>query len=519
MRIYHGDIISCDEKNSLYQYLAEDKGRIAFLGNVLPEKYAALPITELGTGALLPAFTDTHMHLSSYAIFAATTDIKGVTSHEELLSALKDYDKRKKPPFIFSFGASAHSVSEKRLISRSELDAAFPDKPVLIVCYDGHSCLINTKMRDIMPREIYNIRGFDAESGYITRDAYFAAVNCVTGKIPLTALVDNLARAYDLMAANGIGMVHAAEGVGFTMDLDITLSSRVARGQKSGFQTRMFFQTRELAKIKRRGFPRVGGCFAAALDGCFGCCDAAMMEPYEGTDNMGIMYREEAEVRDFVLSAHREGLQVELHCIGDQAAEIFIGAVENAQKQFPRDDTRHTMIHADLTNDQQKRRIVDAGIHLSRQPYFLDWNLEPPEYYRSIMGEREKKLSPYKKELAMGMRIAGGSDAPVTNPEPMKAIHKLLNRPDPDDNITIEQALRMYTYEGAAISFDEKERGTLETGKIADFAILDKNPMKIPAAELKDVQCTGLILSGKPYEKGQSGFGALLRSFGRGGKL
>ena len=71
----------------------------------------------------------------------------------------------------------------------------------------------------------------------------------------------------------------------------------------------------------------------------------------------------------------------------------------------------------------------------------------------------------------------------------------------------------MHTFEGAALSFDEKERGSLEIGKIADFAILDKNPMKIPAIELKNVKCSKLVLSGKPYQKGQSGFNALLRSF------
>jgi hypothetical protein len=275
----------------------------------------------------------------------------------------------------------------------------------------------------------------------------------------------------------------------------------------------MFFQTCDLTKVKRRNFPRVGGCFAAAIDGCFGCCDAAMLEPYEGTDNTGILYRSEEEVKNFVFNAHKEGYQVSLHCIGDKATEIFLNAVENAQKLFPRDDARHAMIHADLTNDSQKRRIVDAGIHLSRQPFFMDWNLEPNEYYEKIMGDRLKNMSLYKKELNMGMRIAAGSDAPVSNPDPMKGIHKLLNHSNPDDNITIEQALRMYTYEGAALTFDEKERGSLETGKIADFAILDKNPMKIPASELQDVKCEKLYLSGKPYKNGQSGINALLRSF------
>jgi len=519
MNIYHGDIISCDDKNSQYQYLAEDKGRIVFLGGRLPDEYSSLPVFEIGEGALLPAFADTHVHLASYAIFSATTDIKDAASHEELITALKEYDTRDKPPFILSFGASAHSVKEKRLPVRAELDAAFPGKPVFIVCYDGHSCVINSKMRDMMPKKIYNMRGFDAESGIITRDAFYSSVDFITGKVPITALVDNIARAYDRMAANGVGTVHASEGVGFALDLDVTISSRIARGQKSGFQTRLFFQTRDLAKIKKLGLPRAGGCFDAAIDGCFGCCDAALLSPYEGTDNTGILYRSEEEVRKFVLDAHREGLQAVIHCIGDKSSEIFISAVENAQKLFPRDDARHGMIHADLLDDEKRRRIVNAGIHISRQPYMVNWNLEPEEYYQSILGKRSKELSQYKKELAMGMRIAAGSDAPVTNPHPMNAIHKLLNHKNPDDDITIEQALRMHTYEGAALAFDEKDRGSLEIGKIADFVILDKNPMKIKSDGLKNIKCAKLFLSGKLYKNGQSGFGALLKSFAGGGKI
>lgn len=516
MRVYHGEIVSCDAGGAIFKWLAEDAGRIVFLGNELPEHYRNAPVVEV-SGALLPAFVDTHVHLSSYAIFMES-DIKPARSHAEILEMLLDYDRRCKPKNVLTFGASAHSVKEKRLIRRDELDRAFPKKPVLIVCYDGHSCILNTKMLGLLPKAVTELRGFDAESGNITRDAFYRTVDFITGKVPLPQLAGSLARAYDRMAANGIGMVHAAEGVGFVKDLDVTLSSAIARSRKSGFQTRMFFQTTDIAKVKKRGLPRVGGCFAAALDGCFGCCDAAVHEPYEGQpDNCGILYRDPAEVHNFIIDAHRQGIQVELHCIGDHAVDVFLDAVEAAQKDAYRSDHRHTMIHAELMSQEQRERTAELGVLLARQPYFLEWNLEPPEYYRSILGERESSISLYKKELEMGLIIGAGSDAPVSNPEPLRAIHKLLNQKDPDKNITIEQALRMHTYWGAYITFDEKERGSLETGKIADMIMLDRNPLEADPATIADIKVTATILGGRPYKPGQGIAGALAGGFSRGG--
>jgi predicted amidohydrolase YtcJ len=336
----------------------------------------------------------------------------------------------------------------------------------------------------------------------------------------MPTLIGNMSAAFDKLTANGVGLIHAAEGVGFPGDMDVTLFSAMARGQKSGFQTRLVFQTIDLDKVAKRKLSRVGGCFAAALDGCFGCCDAALTAPYEGQpDNSGILYRKPEEVRNFVIAAHRKGLQVILHCIGDQAVDIFLDAVAAAQKDSPRADHRHSMIHAELLRPEQRERIVELGVPLARQPFFLDWNLEPPEYYRNILGSRADDIAAYKKELAMGICIGAGSDAPVCNPEPIKAIHKLLNQSDPSKNVTIEQALRMHTWNGAYMTFDERERGSLETGKIADMIVLNRNPMKVKPEDLKDIQVTDTILSGKKCHPGQNPASALLRGMFRQGGI
>jgi len=519
MTVYCGQIISCDKDNSIYNYLIEDKGRILYLGDVLPDQYADCNVIKV-EGALMPSFVDTHMHFGSYAIFSATADIKCAASHEEILEILLDYDKREKPQRILSFGASAHSVKEKRLMTRDELDSAFTSKPVSIICYDGHSCINNSAMLNSYPKEVREARGFDAESGNITRESFFLAVDFLTGQISTSTLIGNLNAAYDKLAAVGIGMIHATEGVGFPRDLDVTLTSVIARGQKSGFQTRLFFQSNDLNKIIKRKLPRSGGCFEAALDGCFGCCDAALNEPYVSQpDNYGILYRKPEEVREFVISSHRKGLQISLHCIGDKATDIFLDAVEAALKDTPRTDHRHTMIHADLLRQDQRERILELGVLIARQPYMLDWNLEPHEYYRNILGDRVERMSLYNTELSMGIHIGAGSDAPVIDPDPFRSIHKLLNQSDPSRNIKIEQALRMHTYNGAFMTFDEHDRGSLEMGKIADMIIVDRNPMKANPSELEDIKVTDTILSGKRYMPGQKSASVLLRGLSRRGSI
>lgn len=509
MKVYKGTIVTCDKNGTVASYLVEEKGRIAFVGDTLPERYAGLPMEDLSDRALLPAFCDTHIHFSSYATFAATIDIKDVTSNDEMVQLLREYDQKKRPKLILAFGASAHSVAEKRVIDRRQLDKAFPDKPVLIVKYDGHSCVCNTAMLKMLPQGVQAMRGFDGETGLLDKEAFYGATNFVAAKVSPLQLIKNQIAAFDRLADYGVGMIHAVEGVGFPLDMDVDLARLVARGLKNRFNVRLFFQTMDVGKVQKRRLPRIGGCFLTALDGCFGTVDAAVLEPYTNGSN-GVLYYTDEQVLDFVRKAHGAGLQIAVHCIGDAAVEQAVCAFEIAQRENPRKDARHIIIHADLMNDSQRQRLIELGISIARQPCFTEWNLEPYEYYQTILGERADQLAPYRRELEMGLRIAAGSDAPVTNPDPIEGIHRLINQRNPQDNITVWEALRMYTWEGAYLSFDETQRGSLEPGKIADMTVLSANPLTIPAELFRELRAERLILAGRDYVKGQSVLSMLL---------
>ena len=509
MKVFHGKIISLDSDNNIYQYLVEDQGRIAYLGDVLPPEYGnGTPIIELGNKALIPAFGDGHLHFSNWALFAASYfDVREARDIPDIQEIIRDFlDKNGNTKFILAFGVSKHSVSEKRLINRLELDQACPDIPLVIVCYDGHSAVFNSAMLEKFPEEVQTLPGFYGEDGHLFHEAYYKGVDYATSLIPPLDLVNSILKGYDLLADYGIGTIHATEGVGFPNDLDITLVSMIAkaRGKKNSFQTRLFFQTMDIDKVLKRDLPRIGGCFETALDGCFGACDAALHEPYShDPGNKGILYHTEEEVFEFTRKANRAGLQIEMHVIGDAAVSRAVNALEAALKDFPREDHRHTIIHACLIKPEDLKRIADLSIGITLQPGFLISPLEPVEYLEEILGDRIYTSSPLRKIMDLGIHLSGGSDAPVTHPDPIEGIYGACNHPyDPAQSLTIEEALRMYTSEVAWTSFDEKERGTLEEGKIADLVILNQDPLALDPRDLLSIKVEELYLSGEEFQHG-----------------
>ncbi len=516
MRIFHGKILSLDKDNKIHHYLVEDRGRIVYLGDSLPREYAKSDsVVELGNRALLPSFGDGHMHFSNWALIAVSyfdvREAKDIGEIQEIIQ--KQMIRRGKTKIIFAFGVSMHRVKEKRLIVREELDEACPDKPLITICYDGHSAVFNTKMLEKFPDRIKSLRGFKRDKGHLFKEAYYAGTDYAASLVPPIDLIKSIVKSYDLLAKNGVGLIHATEGIGFPGDLDIKLVSFIAkaRARKNRFQTRLFSQTMDVKKVLKRKLPRIGGCFATALDGCFGACDAALNEPYTNDqDNRGTFFQKEEEVFEFVRKANRAGLQIEMHAIGDAAVSRAVKAIEAALLDSPRENHRHTIIHASLIHPDDLKKMAELGIGITLQPGFLISPLEPVEYLNEILGSRVKESSPLRSILNAGIHLSGGSDAPVNYPDPIEGIYGACNHPfDPDQSISIIDALKMYTYEAAWTCFDEKERGSLEKGKIADMVILNQDPLKLEPKALRSLKVENLFLSGKEYKTGMGLMGMI----------
>lgn len=510
MKIYEGNIVSCDQKNSVFQYLAEDNGIIRFVGSALPAEYQPLPRILLGERALLPAFTDTHLHYSAYAFFASGLDVRQATSISEIIELTEHYIVTNNPKTVIGFGVSAHTVKEKRLIEKFDLNRAFRKIPVMLSKYDGHACIINSVMLKMLPANIRSLRGFHSGTGQLNQEAFFAATHFITQKVPLVTLIKNLLRGFDLLAQKGIGMIHTAEGIGFPGDLDVDLLRFIVRGLANPLQVRLFFQTLDVRKVQKRKLPRIGGCWATALDGSFGSVDAALIEPYsDDPANKGVLFYQQEAVNAFVKKANRAHLQIAIHAIGDAAFDQAVDALEAALKDYTREDHRHIIIHACLPTDAGLEKAARLGIGIAAQPAFIHWPLEPMEYLEKILGARAYKLNPLKKMVDMGIIVGGSSDATCTLPDPIEGIYCACNNTAPEESLSIPDALKLFTSNAAWMSFDEKQRGTLETGKIADMVILNKNPLEMKPEDLRKLKVESLLLQGREYKPHQRLFSLL----------
>jgi hypothetical protein len=523
MKAYEGRIVTCDDRGAVHKFLVEDGGKIAYVGDALPEKYASAPRERLGEKALLPAFGDTHIHFMSYAFFRAGLDLRAAKTIAEAQAAIADFVRERSPAYVVGFGASAYGVAERRLLTRADIDAACPDRPVFITKYDGHAAIANSALIARVKATLGALRGFDAESGLMTQEAFFRVTDVITGTISLPATLGNMLAGIDALAGRGVGLVHSVTGIGFPADMDVTLESLFARGLANPLAYRIFFQTMDVGKVLKRRLPRIGGCFAAALDGCFGSADAALLAPYAASAGLppeaarGVLYYSDGQVGAFCREANRRGLQIEMHAIGDAAFDQAVGALAAALADSPCEDHRHTIIHACLPTLRGLETCARLGIRIAVQPAFLQWEQEPLEYLESIMGTRAYGISPLRTMADLGIELSGGSDAPCTVPDPIEGIWAACNHYVPGESLTIQEALNLYTRNAARGAFDENERGSLEAGKLADMIILNRDPLSVLPSELRSLKVEALLLQGKPYVPGQGRASLLLRGLSHGG--
>jgi len=255
MKLYKGNIVTCDENNSVYKYLVEDKGKIIFIGNELPETYniSVSDMIDLAGKALLPAFGDGHLHFSSWAMINSTVDIRSAANIKELQDQIQNYaDRDPRAPIVLAFGHSKHSVEEKRLVTKQELDEIQCSRPVIVICYDGHSSIGNSRLIDMFPDRIRNLRGFNFHSGQLFNEAYLDGTAFASEMVPTMRLLKGILKGFDELAERGISLAHPVEGIGFPKDRDVDLVRTIARG--SQVNLRVFFQTMDVKKVIKRKY-------------------------------------------------------------------------------------------------------------------------------------------------------------------------------------------------------------------------------------------------------------------------
>ncbi len=502
MKCYKGNILSVNQRNDVFKYLVEDNGLIAYVGDTLPEEYKNVEMIDLGNKSLVPAFVDTHQHFASFSTFNAGLNVMDAESNIEILEMVKAFAQESASKTLIAFGASPYSVKEKRLVTRVELDSVCPDKEIMVVKYDGHACITNSKLLKKLEKKVKGLRGYHPDSGEMNQEAFFKFSDYITSSLSIPDLLINMQTAVDYMASKGIGCVHTVSGVGFAGNLDISMEKIFAKSLKNGFQVRVFPQSLNIGVATKRKLPRIGGCFECALDGCFGSHDAAMNEPYiDDAGGNGVLYYDDQKVIDFCKKANRAELQIEVHAIGDKAFDQACRAIKAALDDYPREQHRHGIIHDCLPTKAGIEICKKYGIILPMQSAFINWKQESDEYLESILGtDRCNRLNPIKTFMDNKLIVSFGSDAPCTSPDPIVWIDKAVNNSNSNEAISVQDALKMCTYNGYYSCFDEKDRGSLEEGKIADMVVLSDNIYSIPKESIGQITVDRLYLGGKPYE-------------------
>jgi predicted amidohydrolase YtcJ len=234
-----------------------------------------------------------------------------------------------------------------------------------------------------------------------------------------------------------------------------------------------------------------------------GACTAWMHKPFlDQPDKSGFCVYDNLEVLyNQMVIAHDLGFQIGVHAIGDKGNRVLVDLYKRLLTEHPKKDHRHRIEHASLLTDDVINDMKELGLIASIQPPFITTDAKLADY--RLGPERSEYTYPFKSLVDAGVVCASGSDCPVEDPDVIWGLHALVNRNGfiPEQCISIEEALKSYTINGAYAAFEDDVKGSIEVGKLADLVILDKNPLEVPKDEIKNIQVIETIIRGKTVYK------------------
>jgi predicted amidohydrolase YtcJ len=239
------------------------------------------------------------------------------------------------------------------------------------------------------------------------------------------------------------------------------------------------------------------------IDGSSSGPTAATIEPYTSNPNdNGLMTMEQEQIDAYILKAHKAGYQCTCHAVGDRAVTAIVTALERAMEAVPAKDRRHRIEHCAMINPDLLARIKRLDVVPIPQPIFLYEFGDG--YVRNYGEERVDNMFTCKTYFDNNIICAGSSDCPVTFSNPLLGMHLAVNRVTQSgqaisqgQKVTVEQALRMFTYNGAYASFEEDRKGSIEAGKVADLVILSDSLLDCDPSAIKNLKVDMTMIDGK----------------------
>ena len=525
---YGGSIITMNESQPIIEAVGIEGKKIVGIGaleEVKDKMSTKYDLINLEGYCLLPGFIESHMHLIHLMSFLINVDLSSVQSLDELQNTLINAATKKSPEeFIFGFKLKEEQFDNPILPTLTDLDTC--SNPVFILRYDGHIGIANSKALDLMGIDVNTkvpeggeIRRDENEklTGVISENALDLVFSVATRYlIPKGEDIKKTAtKATKLLAKKGITSIHSVftykkGGEGGLGSVEIPLYRAV---QELILQNCYALvdtnRPKKLIRLKKSSLD--GGQIYSKfklntlklfLDGSFGAKTACMWEPFSDAPDMcGFCVVEEDVIYERMKIAHNLGFQIVIHAIGDKANRIAVNLYKKLLNKFPREDHRHRIEHASMLTEDVIKDMKEYAIIASCQPPFI--NSEYTWLERRIGKERCQYTYPMRSILDGGVMLISGSDCPIEDPSPILGLHALVNRNGfvPEQCITMEEALKTYTISAAYGAFEDNVKGSIEVGKLADFVILDRNPLEIDKDHIKGIQVLETIIRGKSVFK------------------
>lgn len=457
-------------------------------------------IYDLRGATVLPGFIDNHTHFLHTGLSLITVNLVDANDVPQVLKKIKEAaNYQPVGTLIRGYGYDEQKFPHNTPPTKRELDAIAPDHLVWLNRVDYHSSVVNDKLLKLL--NLYgDTAGLEKDdqgnpNGILRAEADQITRSFIANHLDKELSYRALKMAAQFAITKGITTVSALEG-GDGFGCNEVKLLMMAKNDVN-LRIEVFYQTTSVDEVVALGLGRIGGCIL--VDGSFGSRTAALSQPYaDEPGNAGMLYFSQQELNDFICQAHQAGLQVAAHAIGDRAIEQLLTAYEAARALYPGNQPRHRIEHFELPTVQQISRAKALGLILSMQPTFeFLWGGTENMYGQRLGEERVNRTNPLREILDAGLVIAGGSDASVTPMNPMYGIHSAVNHPNPMQQVSLVEALQMFTINGAYALGLEAERGTIEVGKLADLVVLEENPMRVAPQRIKDIRVKMTMIAGR----------------------
>ena len=479
-------------------------------------------VIDLGKTLAVPGFIDSHTHFLDGGFALLSIRLREAKSRDDFVARIRDKAAElAKGEWILNGDWDHQQFDPPELPSRDWIDAVTPENPVCVNRHDGHMVLANflaLKLAGISARTPAPAGGEilkDPRTGEPTGILKDAAMELVTRLIPgppFGAKLKAAAAALRLAAENGVTSTHdMAYGTG-----NLTVYRELLDSGKLTCRIFLYvpiveveaFSCLSLKTPFGNDFLKIGG-LKGFVDGSLGSATALFFEPYTDNPNVSGLFHPdmipESLMEQRIRAADAAGLQVAVHAIGDRANAVLLDIFEKVITQNGPRDRRWRIEHAQHLRLEDMGRMARLGIIASVQPYHA---IDDGRWAEQKIGpERCRTTYAFRSLLDKGVRLAAGSDWTVAPLDPLAGIYAAVTRrttdgkhPEgwyPEQKISLEEALRAYTREGAYAEFADKSKGAIKEGFLADIVVLDRNIFKIPAPEIAEARIKTTIVGGR----------------------